>query len=229
MTERYADLYESLTKEALSFAERLFAELEIPPTDVEDVAAEAALAVILANRRGAFKSARNAAERKRLQLARLQDLVRNAARDRRDQKLAVSLSALDEEPADETAAALAAELARATSDGGTGAETIRSDGPGWLARFKSAEDGLRRDDKRPRKKNLTAAERKAAAKALQDKRDERNEYRRIKRSVDIPAAPPKDIPHVRRVRARAGLRRRFTPPYEAYHRELEAAKRRNRH
>ena len=53
-------------------------------------------------------------------------------------------------------------------------------------------------------------------------------YRGVKRSVDIPAAPPKDIPHVRRVRARAGLRRRFTPPYEAYHRELEAAKRRNR-
>ena len=101
MTERYADLYESLTKEALGFAEKLFAELEIPLTDAEDVAAEAALAVILANRR-------------------------------------------------------------------------------------------------------------------------------VKRSVDIPAAPPKDIPHVRRVRARAGLRRRFTPPYEAYHRELEAAKRGNR-
>ena len=58
--------------------------------------------------------------------------------------------------------------------------------------------------------------------------DERNEYRRVKRSVQIPARPPKDIPHVRRVRARAGLRRRFTPPYEAYHRELEAAKRRIR-
>ena len=101
MTERYADLYESLTKEALSFAERLFTELEIPLTDAEDVAAESALAVILANRRGDFKSAGN-------------------------------------------------------------------------------------------------------------------------------AAPPKDIPHVRRVRARAGLRRRFTPPYEAYHRELEAAKRRIR-
>ena len=140
----------------------------------------------------------------------------------------MSLSVLDEEPADEAAAALAAELARATSDGGKGAEEIRAVESGWLAKFKSAEDSLRRDDIRPRKKNLTAAERKAAAKALQDKRDERNEYRRIKRSVDIPAAPPKDIPHVRRVRARGGLRRRFTPPYEAYHRELEAAKRRNR-
>ena len=229
MTERYAGLYESLLREGRAFTERLFAEQEIPLTDVEDVAAEAALAVILANRRGAFKSARNAAERKRLQLARLQDLVRDAAKKRRDQKLAVSLSVLDEEPADETAAALAAELAHATSDGGKGAEEIRADESGWLARFKSAEDALIRDDKRPRKKNLTAAERKAAAKALQDKRDERNEYRRVKRSVDIPAKPPKDIPHVRRVRARAGLRRRFTPPYEAYHRELEAAKRRDRH
>ena len=229
MTERYTGLYESLLREGRAFAERLFAELELPLTDVEDVAAKAALTVILANRRGAFKSAGNAAERKRLQLLRLQGLVRNAARDLRKQNLTVSLSALDEEPADEAEAALAAELARATSDGGKGAEEIRADESGWLAKFKSAEDSLRRDDKRPRKKALTAAERKAAAKALQDKRDERNEYRRIKRSVDIPAAPPKDIPHVRRVRARAGLRRRFTPPYEAYRRELEAAKRRNRH
>ena len=229
MTERYAGLYESLLREGRAFAERLFAELELPLTDVEDVAAETALAVILANRRGDFRSAGNAAERKRLQLLRLQGLVRNAARDLRKQNLTVSLSALDEEPADEAAAALAAELARATSDGGKGAEEIRADESGWLARFKSAEDSLRRDDIRPRKKNLTAEERKAAAKALQDKRDERNEYRRVKRSVDIPAAPPKDIPHVRRVRARAGLRRRFTPPYEAYRRELEAAKRRNRH
>ena len=228
MTERYAELYDSLLREGRAFAERLFAELEIPLTDVEDVAAEAALAVILANRRGDFRSSANAGERRRLQLLRLQGLVRNAARERRDQKLSVSLSVLDEEPADETAAALAAELARATSDGGKGAEEIHADESGWLAKFKSAEDSLRRDDKRPRKKNLTVAERKAAAKALQDKRDERNEYRRVKRSVDIPAAPPKDIPHVRRVRARAGLRRRFTPPYEAYHRELEAAKRRDR-
>ena len=228
MTERYAELYDSLLHEGRAFAERLFSELEIPLTDVEDVAAEAALAVILANRRGDFRSAANAGERRRLQLLRLQGLIRNAARERRDQKLSVSLSVLDEEPADETAAALAAELARATSDGGTGAEEIRSDESGWLARFKSVEDSLRRDDKRPRKKAQTAAERKAAAKAMQDKRDERNEYRRVKRSVDIPAAPPKDIPHVRRVRARAGLRRRFTPPYEAYHRELEAAKRRDR-
>ena len=229
MTERYAELYESLLREGRAFAERLFAELEIPLTDVEDVAAEAALAVILANRRGAFKSAGHAAERKRLQLIRLQGLIRDSAKKRRDQKLSVSLSVLDEEPADETAAALAAELARATSDGGKGAEAIRSDESGWLARFKSAEDALLHDDNHRRKKALTAAERKAVAKALQDKRDERNEYRRIKRSVDIPAAPPKDIPHVRRVRARGGLRRRFTPPYEAYHRELEAAKRRERH
>ena len=228
MTERYAGLYESLMKEALSFAEKLFTELELPLTDIEDIAAETALGVIIANRRGAFKSALTRKERRRMQLVRLQGLVRNAARDRSDQKLAVSLSALDEEPADETSAALAAELTRATSDGGKGAEAIRSDESGWLARFRSAEDSLRRDDKRPRKKAQTAAERKAAAKALQDKRDERNEYRRVKRSVDIPAAPPKDIPHVRRVRARAGLRRRFTPPYEAYRRELEAAKRRNR-
>ena len=228
MTERYAELYESLTKEALAYAEKLFAELELPLTDIEDIAAETALAVILANRRGDFRSAGNATERKRLQLLRLQGLIRNAARDRRDQKLSVSLSVLDEEPADETAAALAAELARATSDGGKGAEEIRADESGWLAKFKSAEDALLHDDNHRRKKTLTAAERKAAAKALQDKRDERNEYRRVKRSVDIPAAPPKDIPHVRRVRARAGLRRRFTPPYEAYRRELEAAKRRNR-
>lgn len=228
MTERYAELYESLTKEALAYAEKLFAELELPLTDIEDIAAETALAVILANRRGDFRSAGNATERKRLQLLRLQGLIRNAARDRRDQKLSVSLSVLDEEPADETAAALAAELARATSDGGKGAEEIRADESDWLAKFKSAEDALLHDDNHRRKKTLTAAERKAAAKALQDKRDERNEYRRVKRSVDIPAAPPKDIPHVRRVRARAGLRRRFTPPYEAYHRELEAAKRRNR-
>ena len=229
MTERYAGLYESLLVEGRAFAERLFTELELPLTDIEDIAAETALAVIIGNRRGAFKSAANAGERKRLQLIRLQGLIRNAARERRDQKLSVSLSVLDEEPADETAAALAAEIARATGDGGTGAEEIRSDESGWLAKFKSAEDSLRRDDKRPRKKAQTAAERKAAAKALQDKRDERNEYRRVKRSVDIPAKPPKDIPHVRRVRARAGLRRRFTPPYEAYHRELEAAKRRDRH
>ena len=230
MTERYAGLYESLLREGRAFAERLFAELELPLTDVEDVAAEAALAVILANRRGAFKSAGNAGERRRLQLVRLQSLVRDAAKKkRRDQNLAVSLSALDEEPADEAAAALAAELARATSDGGKGAEDIRADESGWLAKFKSAEEALLHDDNHRRKKTLTAAERKAAAKALQDKRDERNEYRRIKRSVDIPAAPPKDIPHVRRVRARAGLRRRFTPPYEAYRRELEAAKRRDRH
>ena len=228
MTERYAELYDSLLHDGRAFAERLFAEQEIPLTDVEDVAAEAALAVILANRRGDFRSAANAGERRRLQLLRLQGLVRDAAKKRRDQKLSVSLSALDEEPADETAAALAAELVRATSDGGKGAEAIRADESGWLAKFRSAEDSLRRDDKRPRKKALTVAERKAADKALQDKRDERNEYRRIKRSVDIPAAPPKDIPHIRRVRARAGLRRRFTPPYEAYHRELEAAKRRNR-
>ena len=229
MTERYAGLYESLVREGRAFAERLFAELEIPLTDVEDVAAETALAVILANRRGDFRSAGNATERKRLQLLRLQGLIRNAARDRRDQKLSVSLSVLDEEPADETAAALAAELARATSDGGKGAEEIRADESGWLARFKSAEAALLHDDNHRRKKTLTAAERKAAAKALQDKRDERNEYRRVKRSVDIPAAPPKDIPHVRRVRARADLRRRFTPPYDAYRRELEAAKRRDRH
>ena len=228
MIERYAGLYESLLSEGRAFAERLFAELELPLTDVEDVAAEAALAVILANRRGAFRSAANAGERKRLQLFRLQSLVRDAAKKRRDQKLAVSLSALDEEPADDTAAALAAELARATSDGGKGAEDIRSNESGWLIRFRSAEDALIRDDKRPRKKNMTAAERKAAAKALQDKRDERNEYRRVKRSVQIPAKPPEDIPHVRRVRARAGLRRRFTPSYEAYHRELEAAERRIR-
>ena len=229
MTERYAGLYESLLREGRAFAERLFAEQEIPLTDVEDVAAEAALAVILANRRGDFRSAANAGERRRLQLLRLQGLVRDAAKKRRDQKLSVLLSVLDEEPADEAAAALAAELARATSDGGKGAEAIRADESGWLAKFRSAEDSLRRDDKRPRKKALTVAERKAADKALQDKRDERNEYRRVKRSVDIPAAPPKDIPHIRRVRARAGLRRRFTPPYEAYRRELEAAKRRNRH
>ena len=229
MTERYAKLYESLVREGRAFAERLFTELELPLTDIEDIAAEAALAVLLANRRGAFKSAGSAADRRRLQLVRLRSLVRDAARDRRDQKRAVSLSVLDEEPADETAAALAAELARATSDGGKGAEEIRADESGWLAKFKSSEDSLRRDDKRPRKKAQTAAERKAAAKALQDKRDERNEYRRVKRSVDIPAKPPKDIPHVRRVRARTGLRRRFTPPYEAYHRELEAAKRRDRH
>ena len=229
MTERYAGLYESLLREGRAFAERLFAEQEIPLTDVEDVAAEAALAVILANRRGDFRSAANAGERRRLQLLRLQGLVRDAAKKRRDQKLSVSLSVLDEEPADEAAAALAAELARATSDGGKGAEEIRADESDWLARFRSAEDALLHDNNHRRKKALTAAERKAAAKALQDKRDERNEYRRIKRSVDIPASPPKDIPHVRRVRARAGLRRRFTPPYEAYHRELEAAKRRNRH
>ena len=228
MTERYAKLYDSLLHDGRAFAERLFSELEIPLTDVEDVAAEAALAVILANRRGAFRSALTRKERRRMQLFRLQCLVRNAARDRSDHKLDVSLSALDEEPADDTAAALAAELARATSDGGKGAEAIRSDESGWLVRFKSAEDSLRHNEKRLRKKNMTAAERKAVAKALQDKRDERNEYRRVKRSVQIPAKPPEDIPHVRRVRARAGLRRRFTPSYEAYRRELEAAERRIR-
>ena len=226
MTERYAGLYESLMNEALSFAKKFFAEQGIPLTDVEDVAAEAALAVLLANRRGAFRSALTRKERRRMQLFRLQCRIRNAARDRRDQKLAVSLSALEGKPGDESTAKLAAELALATSDNGRCAEAIRSDGPNWLDRFKSAENSLLHDDNHPRKKKQTAAERKAAARALQDKRDERNEYRRFKRLVEIPAARPKDIPHARRVRARTGLRRRFTPPYEAYHRELEAERRR---
>ena len=226
MTERYAGLYESLMNEALSFAKKLFAEQGIPPTDIEDVAAEAALAVLLANRRGAFRSALTRKERKRMQHFRLQCRIRNAARDRLGQKLAVSLSAFEEKPVDETAAALAAELVLATSDGGKCAEEMGLDQPEWLMRFKSAEDSLRRDDTRPRKNELTTAERKAQARERRDKQDERNEYRRIKKSLDIRTAKPKAIPHERRLKARKRLKVRFTPAHEAYTRELQATKRR---
>ena len=226
MTERYAGLYESLLREGRTFAERLFTELELPLTDVEDVAAEAALAVLLASRRGAFKSALTRKERRRMQFFRLQCRIRNAARDRRNQKLSVSLSALEGKPGDETTAALAAELALATSDNGRCADGLGLGDPEWLTRFKSAEDSLRRDDTRPRKKDSTAAERMAQARKLRDKRDERNEYRRIKKSLDIRTARPRAIPRERRLKARIRLKGRFTPAHEAYTRELQASKRR---
>ena len=226
MTERYADLYESLTKEALAFAKKLFAQQEIPPTDIEDVAAEAALAVLLANRRGAFRSALTRKERKRMQLFRLKCRIRNAARDRLGQMLAVSLSALEGKPGDETTAALAAELVQATSDNGRCAEAMGHEQSEWLTLFKSAEDSLRRDDTRPRKNDSTAAERMAQARERRDKQDERNEYRRIKKSLDIRTTKPKAIPHERRLKARKRLKGRFTPAHEAYTRELQAVKRR---
>ena len=226
MTERYADLYESLLVEGRAFAERLFAEQEIPLTDVEDVAAEAALAVILANRSGDFRSALTRKERRRMQLFRLQCRIRNAARDRLNQKLAVSLSALEGKSEDESTAKLAAELVLATSDCGQCADGLGFDQSEWFIKFKSAEDSLRRDDTRPRKSELTAAERKAQAQERRDKQDERNEYRRIKKSLDIRTTKPKAIPHERRLKARKRLKRRFTPAHEAYSRELQASKRR---
>ena len=226
MTERYAGLYESLVREGRAFAERLFTELELPLTDIEDIAAETALAVILANRRGAFRSALTRKERKRMQLFRLQCRIRNAARDRLGQKLAVSLSALEGKPKDEPTAKLAAELVLATSDCGQCADGLGLGNPEWLIKFKSAEDSLRRDDTRPRKNGLTAAERKAQARERRDKQDERNEYRRIKKSLDIRTTKPKAIPHERRLKARKRLKGRFTPAHEAYTRELQAVKRR---
>ena len=226
MTERYADLYETLMKEALGFAEKLFIEQEIPLTDVEDVAAEAALAVLLANRRGAFRSALTRKERRRMQLFRLQCRIRNAARDRLSQKLAVSLSALEGKPEDESTAKLAAELVLATSDNGQCAEEMGLGQSEWFMKFKSAEDSLRRDDTRPRSSELTAAERKAQVQERRDKQDERNEYRRIKKSLDIRTTKPKAIPHERRLKARKRLKGRFTPAHEAYTRELQATKRR---
>ena len=200
MDERYAKLYADLFKDGLAYAEKAFSERGLPMTDVENVAAE---------------SAHN----------RLKCLILDAARRLGYQARQVSLSVLDEKPEDDVARAQVAEIVAATSDRGKCAEELAHD-DNWLSMFKSAESALLHDDNRKRKKNLSPKERKAETQACQDKQDERNEYRRIKRSIQIPAARPKDIPHVRRVKARQGLRNRFKPSHEAYRRELEAAQRR---
>lgn len=224
MDERYAKLYEDLFKDGLAYAEKAFSERGLPMTDVEDVAAESALKVIAANRRGAFKSAQTDKNREEMQHNRLKCLILDAARRLGYQARQVSLSVLDEKPEDDVARAQVAEIVAATSDRGKCAEELAHD-DNWLSMFKSAESALLHDDNRKRKKNLSPKEREAETQARQDKQDERNEYRRIKRSIQIPAARPKDIPHVRRVKARQGLRNRFKPSHEAYRRELEAAQR----
>ena len=96
MDERYAKLYADLFKDGLAYAEKAFSERGLPMTDVEDVAAESALKVIAANRRGAFKSAQTDKNREEMQHNRLKCLILDAARRLGYQARQVSLSVLDE-------------------------------------------------------------------------------------------------------------------------------------
>lgn len=162
MDERYAKLYEDLFKDGLAYAEKAFSERGLPMTDVEDVAAESALKVIAANRRGAFKSAQTDKNREEMQHNRLKCLILDAARRLGHQARQVSLSVLDEKPEDDVARAQVAEIVAATSDRGKCAEELAHD-DNWLSMFKSAESALLHDDNHARKKGSSDKSEKACS------------------------------------------------------------------
>ena len=240
MNRRYSTEFQLLYDAAQKFAKRHFKKRLIPFTDIEDVAMEAVEAVLFANERRRFAHIKSRARRWEVMKNKIEELIRDAAKARRTQKAMVSLqsfdthvretSRFDEDGADcEVEEGLLAARERIESDGGAGAERIRDLHENgcrlWPRLFRAAEDDLMHDA-RPRKGGKAKPD-KDEDRAKKDKLDERNEYRRLKRRLDMKAAVPKEIPQTRRIRAREGIKRRFRPAQMAYHRELAAELRRN--
>ena len=156
---RYETEFEKLFDNALIFTKRHFRKRLLPLTDAEDVAIEAAEAVLRANEGKTFRVARDRRHRWEMQKNMVEELVRNAARARRTQKAMLSLGAFDthlretqlydEDGADvEVEEAALALKERIESDGGEGGVRIRqyeSEGrdPQWLVYFRFADNQLR--------------------------------------------------------------------------------------